>query len=314
MKSQPIWDRVLPVLCDPATGEALELRDGQLASPSASYPVIRGIPRFVADDRYSASFSFQWNIHAQTQLDSFRGGRGSEDEFVAKTGLTPSELAGKLVLDAGVGAGRYSEIVSRWGADVVGVDLSYAVEAARANLSDRPNVWIAQADIGQLPFRPAAFDAIFSIGVLHHTPNTRAYFLKLVPLLKPGGILAVWVYPKEGIYPLRRQWVKFVNKIPARMYYEWCRWFIPWVHSHRDDRWMKALHAIFPYASEGFGMEYDILDTFDGFSPRFHWIHSPEEVIAWFEQAGLENVVLPSRWNTCVRGRKPDGGLGRAHA
>jgi hypothetical protein len=89
------------------------------------------------------------------------------------------------------------------------------------------------------------------------------------------------------------------------MYYEWCRWFIPWVHSHADSPWIKALHAIFPYADEGFGVEYDILDTFDGFSPRYHWIHSPAEVTQWFDEAGLRDVVSPSRWNTCMRGRKP---------
>jgi hypothetical protein len=52
-------------------------------------------------------------------------------------------------------------------------------------------------------------------------------------------------------------------------------------------------------------VEYDILDTFDGFSPRYHWIHSPDEVVTWFQEAGLEDIVVPSRWNTCVRGRKP---------
>jgi SAM-dependent methyltransferase len=299
-----IWDRVLAILCDPTTREALELRDGKLRSGTASYPIVRGIPRFISDDLYSKSFSFQWNVHALTQLDSFRGGQGSEDEFVAKTGFAAGELEGKLVLDAGVGAGRYSEIVSRWGGDVVSIDLSYAVEAAHANLGNRSNVWIAQADIGHLPFLPDSFDVIFSIGVLHHTPSTQDYFLKLVPLLKPGGVIAVWVYPKEGIYPVRQKWVKYVNKIPTKMYYEWCRWFIPWVHAHGNSAWIKALHGIFPYACEGFGVEYDILDTFDGFSPRYHWIHSPEEVVQWFEQAGLDDIVLPSRWNTCVRGRR----------
>lgn len=300
-----MWRRLLPILCDPPTGEALDLCDHELRSRSASYPIIRDIPRFVSDDRYSQSFSFQWNAHALTQLDSFRGGRGSEDEFVAKTGFTPSELKGKLVLDAGVGAGRYSEIASRWEGDVVGIDLSYAVEAARANLKNYSNVWIAQADIGRMPFRPGSFDVIFSIGVLHHTPNTRDYFLKLVPLLKPGGVIAIWVYPNEGIYPLRQHWVRYVNKIPTKMYYDWCRWFIPWIHSHGNSPWAKALHGMFPYAAEGFGLEYDILDTFDGFSPRYHWIHSPEEVVKWFEDAGLVNIVQPSRWNTCVRGCKP---------
>ena len=53
-----------------------------------------------------------------------------------KTGFTPDDLRGKLVLDAGVGAGRYADVISRWGTDVVGVDLSFAVEAAARNVGE----------------------------------------------------------------------------------------------------------------------------------------------------------------------------------
>jgi hypothetical protein len=51
-------------------------------------------------------------------------------------------------------------------------------------------------------------------------------------------------------------------------------------------------------------MEMDILDTFDGYSPKFHGIHSPDEVRQWFLEAGLEDVRIPGDWPTCMRGRK----------
>lgn len=256
-------------------------------------------------DHYVASFSFEWNTHHSTQLDQFRGDRSSEDQFVQKTGFSAVDLAGKLVLDAGVGAGRYTDVVSRWGADVVGVDLSYAVEASGNTFADMPNVWIAQADIGKLPFRPGSFDAIFSIGVLHHTPDTKTYFQKLVPLLKPGGTIAVWVYPKEGDYIIRERWIKFVNKIPPKIFYQWCRWFVPWAQRNLQNPWVGVLRRIFPFSNQGLGVENDILDTFDGYSPRYHGIHSPEEVEGWFREAGLVDICRPSQWNTCVRGRMP---------
>jgi SAM-dependent methyltransferase len=212
------------------------------------------------------------------------------------------------VLDAGVGAGRYTDVVSRWEADVVGVDLSYAVEAANKNFKDRPNVWIAQADIGALPFKPQSFDAIFSIGVLHHTPNTEAYFKKLVPLLKPGGTIAIWVYPKEGDYLIRNEWIRFVNKIPPPMFYAWCRWFVPWAQEGLDRPLVGMVRRLFPFSTQGLGLENDILDTFDGYSPRFHGIHSPEEVEGWFRGMGLTDIRRPSDWNTCVRGSRPTNG------
>ena len=58
-----------------------------------------------------------------------------------------------------------------------------------------------QADVLDLPFRPESFDAIFSEGVLHHTPSTEAAFQALVPLLRPGGELLFYVYRRKA--PLR---------------------------------------------------------------------------------------------------------------
>lgn len=304
---KPIARRVDEVLCDPLTESALKRQGDCYSSGQTRYPVVNGIPRFVSSDLYVRSFSFEWNTHDRTQLDMYRHDTPSEREFVAKTAFTPEFLAGKLVLDAGVGAGRYADIASKWGADVVGVDLSYAVEAAQRNVGERPNVWIAQADIAALPFRRSSFDVIFSIGVLHHTPDTRAYFNKLIPLLKPGGVIAIWVYPKSTDYVIRARWVRFVNKIPNRVFYAWCRWFVPWAERHLHHPLVGAIRRVFPFPTHGLGVEYDILDTFDGYSPKFHGIHSPEEVEAWFREAGLIEVQRPSDWDTCVRGMKPIG-------
>jgi len=299
-------ERIEAILVDSASGGPLRREaDAYVAESGKRYPIVGGIPRFVTSDAYVGSFSFEWNTHDRTQLDCFRDDAPSEREFIAKTGFAPRQLRGALVLDAGVGAGRYADVVSRWGADVAGVDLSLAVEASQRNLGDRDNVWIAQADIGQLPFRPASFDYIFSIGVLHHTPDTRQYFHRLVPLLKPGGTIAIWVYPAEGDYLVRKEWIPFTNRIPPRMFYAWCRWFVPWAQRRLHDPVVGALRRIFPFPTHGLGIEYDILDTFDGYSPAFHGIHSPAEVEGWFREAGLVDVRAPSDWTTCMRGTRP---------
>lgn len=299
----PKW--VLDILCDPVTRGELKFSPAHFSAGTRQYPIVRNIARFVSDDHYVGSFSFEWNTHKTTQLDNHRNDKSSEDQFRRKTGFSPEELNGKLLLDAGVGAGRFSEIASRWGANVVGVDLSYAVEAAYQNIGARPNVWIAQADIAALPFRHGSFDVIFSIGVLHHTPNTKEYFTKLVPFLKPGGTIVIWVYPDNEEYAIRKAWVPIVNKIPPKLFYEWCRWFVPWAQSPQRSAWAAAIRRVFPYSQEHLGMETDILDTFDGFSPRYHGIHSPESVEQWFEENGLVQVSRPSDWDTCVRGTKP---------
>jgi SAM-dependent methyltransferase len=60
-----------------------------------------------------------------------------------------------------------------------------------------PNVHLVQADVYHLPIKPGILDFAYSIGVLHHLPDPEAGFRCLVPLLKPGGSLFVWVYSKS---------------------------------------------------------------------------------------------------------------------
>jgi SAM-dependent methyltransferase len=266
---------------------------------------VRGIPRFVESDEYVDSFSFEWNTHKTTQLDTFRKDASSEDIFTKKTGFKPEDLRGKLVLDAGVGAGRFTDIMARWGAHVVGIDLSYAVEAAQENFDHLDNVLVAQADIARLPFKPETFDVIVSIGVLHHTPNTKKYFQALVPYLQHGGAIAIWVYPAEGEFVTRKQWIPFTSRIPDLMFYEWCQWFVPFAHRRPNGFLLHCINRVFPISRQALGLENDILDTFDAYSPRFHWIHTPEEVKSWFIDAGLTNVHTPGPWNTSMLGIRP---------
>ncbi len=75
----------------------------------ATVPLIRGIPRFVKSDAYAASFSFEWNLHRLTRLDR-PGSEQSEQAFREKTGFTPEEVRGKLVLDVGCGMRRFADL------------------------------------------------------------------------------------------------------------------------------------------------------------------------------------------------------------
>lgn len=306
-----------------------------------SYPIAGGIPRFVASGGYAASFGFEWKRWRRTQFDSAEH-RPSERTFIASTGREPQELAGKLVLDAGCGAGRYLDVAARAGAEVIGVDLSLAVEVAQENLARQPACHCVQADLLQLPFPPATFDFIFSIGVLHHTPDTRRAFAALAQLLKPGGEIAVWVYPRRRLTETLRDFPERVNEVLALdvgfqlspRAQRLLRPLAPWVDgvtavSSRLGRavttrlpptWLYALcHAAIPlyylYRVPLFyplrlltqvamdpDPEWRVLHTFDWYSPRFQWKHTYAEVEAWFKEAGLEDVTRLPR-PVAVRGR-----------
>jgi len=279
-----------------ASGEALQIEDG------ASIPVLRGIPRFVAGDAYADSFSYQWTRHVKTQVDSVQNLALSEEDLVGKTGLSPDQVRGRFVLDAGTGVGRHAEILAKWGAQVVGVDLSDAVESARDNLASLGNAVVMQADIGRLPFREGSFDLIISIGVLHHTPDTRAYAARLVPLLRPGGDLAIWVYPPE--FRRRKEWIPMSSKLPHRAFEEWCEWIVDVAHAHPRNPLLAAFMKQFPFSVHHSTRARAILAVFDGYTPAHHGVHSEEEVLDWFRDFGLVNVHT-NAIATSVRGTRP---------
>jgi SAM-dependent methyltransferase len=269
-----------------------------------SVAVIRGIPRFVGSDEYAGSFGFEWNRHHDTQLDSDVS-RESEATFRTKTGLTPEDVAGRLVLDVGCGMGRFADVVSRWGGRVVGVDLSGAVEAAQANLGERPNVRILQADLFRLPFRPGTFDLVYSLGVLHHTPDCEQAFRRIAPLVRPGGRLCIWVYGYMNLWArFARQYRRVTTRLPHRLLHALCRLAIPWYYVCRLPGIGRLLWTVFPISLHP-RPAWRVLDTFDWYSPRYQSLHTYPEVFHWFRSEGLTDILLLDT-PVALSGRRPD--------
>jgi SAM-dependent methyltransferase len=210
--------KLLDVLAHPETGEPFELRDdtgeawinsGELVSASGErFPIVRGVPRFVSEG-YAQSFGLQWNRFARTQLDSANGGAYSRARFDQELRWGRSDLEGEWVVDAGCGSGRFAEIAASYGAEVVAVDLSSAVDAAAENLRDHPNVHVIQADITRLPLRADRISFLYSIGVLQHTPDPVATARSLVEFLRPGGRFGFTIYG-------RRPWTFLYSKYLVR--------------------------------------------------------------------------------------------------
>jgi SAM-dependent methyltransferase len=181
-------------------GDGIEVQEGTLRCPicGRNYRITGGIPRFVDSGSYAASFGQQWQWFPRVQLDSHSGSTESARMLEATTGWTEADYRGRLVLDAGVGAGRFAEVVANKGGEVVGVDLSRAVDAAYENIGRRPNVHLVQADIMAMPFREGTFDLAYSVGVLHHTPDPERAFGRVAAVVRKGGALAVYVYARYG--------------------------------------------------------------------------------------------------------------------
>src|SRR5690606_1585092 len=70
------------------------------------------------------------------------------------------------------------------------------VNACRNRQGPHSNLNVVQGDVYQLPFQPEQFDFVYCLGVLQHTPDVEGAFMSLPAQVRPGGRLAVHVYPK----------------------------------------------------------------------------------------------------------------------
>lgn len=264
-----------------------------------------GLLRFVESDSYADSFGKEWNWFDRTQLDDpEKQQTESREAFELKTGFTPAELAGKTVLDVGCGMGRFAEVASSHGARVVGVDLSVAVEAAQRNLGARPDTAFLQADVFDLPLRPRSFDLIYSLGVLHHTPDTRSAFSQLPRLLKPGGRIAIWVYSSERpwSYLASDLYRKFTTRMDEERLLKVCRAVEP-LGPFFNTRYGRFLAPLLPVSRHP-DPEWRVLDNLDWYAPKYQWKHHWREVEGWFRDAGLEDVRRQD-FPVSISGRRP---------
>lgn len=280
---------MLSLLRDPERGTPLQLSDDGtelLAQDSCrSWRIVDGIPRFVTDSHLE-SFGHQWT--------SFDVAHEDEDRttFEAKTGFRLSDLAGKKILDAGCGGGRYAKICGKAGATVVGADHTRAVDKAKQLCAHLSHVHFVQADLKHLPFEPASFDFVFSIGVMHHDADTRTVFDAVAGMVRPGGRYSVWLYRRN------QWWQEMINsglraittRIPPRVLMPFCHLGavlggIPIVN--------RVLNKIVNFSAHP-NYENRVCDTFDWWAPKYQYHHTAEELSAWFREAGFTDVtVLP---------------------
>jgi SAM-dependent methyltransferase len=104
---------------------------------------------------------------------------------------------GSEVLEAGCGAGRFTELLVEAGAMVHAIDLSGAVEVNLENIGRRSNYVVAQASLLAPPFPLEAFDWVLCLGVLQHTPSPEQSVNALWSMVKPGGWLVIDHYRRS---------------------------------------------------------------------------------------------------------------------
>jgi len=306
----------------PLAASAAELAEGWLVSEDDQHrhPVRGGIPRFVSASNYADNFGMQWNKFSRTQLDSHSGHPITAERFWAATGWKPADLKDRWLLDVGCGSGRFAEVALDAGANVVALDYSSAVDAAAANLCQHERLHVVQGDIYALPFAPASFDAVYSLGVLQHTPDVERAFMALPKMVKPGGALAVDFYGKSRKSALLpKYWLRPLTKrLPKTTLFNLLEKLVPVMLPISNALAAVPvvgglLRRLVPVANYS-GMlplskqqirEWALLDTFDWLSPAYDHPQTPQTVVHWLQAAGLKQTEVLHAGHLVGRGRRP---------
>ncbi len=340
--------RLLDLLACPLCGGDLALHDASIDAEggseivhgklvcnacSARFPIRDGVPRLLPPDlssvqeKTAGAFGFQWQQFTEL-YDQY------EAQFLDWIEpIQPEFFRDQIVLDAGCGNGRHAYYAARYGAkEIVGMDLSAAVDTAYANIGRMPNAHVVQGDIYHPPFKRTdgsggPFDFIYSIGVLHHLPEPEEGFDSLIRYLRPGGAMFAWVYGRENngivhgfINPLR-------TALTSRMPPSWLpavAWPMSVVFQGVVKGVYRPMHGtpvfkllplndyLYSLSSFSFRRNYNIV--FDHLlAPVAHYL-SHDEFEGWFRRAELGEVQITWRNRNSWRGfgrtrsRGHDGG------
>ena len=323
---------LIEILRCPKTGGRLRLEQPQYSDERIQsgwlvtedglnrYPIRDFVPRFAPESNYADNFGIQWNKFRRTQLDSYSGQPISANRFWTATGWRPEDIAGKYVLDAGCGAGRFAEVALQAGAKVVALDYSSAVDACYTNLKHYPNLHVVQGDIYALPFPKGFFPYVYSFGVLMCTPNVERAFAEIPPIVAAGGRLCVDFYGMGIGTLLHAKWVcrPITKRMRPQALFRLLRSAVPVLlpitqllgRTPGVGAYLKRLipvanyTGVYPLNAEQL-KEWALLDTFDMLAPKYdHPKPTAGRLRRWLDAAGLANVEVFRAGHLIGRGSK----------
>jgi ubiquinone/menaquinone biosynthesis C-methylase UbiE len=137
------------------------------------------------------------------------------DYYPYLLGYVPEGIAGKRVLEIGLGYGSLSQALAERGADYNGLDIAEGpVEMVRERLRrigvDDVETRVRQGSALEIPHEDASFDHVISIGCLHVTGDFAGAVREVHRVLRPGGTAVVMVYAKHSF----RRYLLSVQKAP----------------------------------------------------------------------------------------------------
>jgi SAM-dependent methyltransferase len=266
------------------------------------YPVIGGIPRFVADGsgdldrRTQASFGYEWR-HFGAQLPEYD--READNYF----GIVPAPLLqNAVVMDAGCGMGRWARhIVRQPVRRLYAVDFSRAIEQAAVTLAGEPRAHCIQADVCNLPFRPGTMTFSYCLGVLHHLRDPDAG-MRSVARVTNGPLLVYLYYALDNRPRFHRVLLGMVTaarhittRLPKRLMHalSWIAAALVYWPLARTARLLAALglaglaHQVPLSHYRSSSIRLMVADAFDRFATPIERRYTREQISAWMARYGF---------------------------
>ena len=261
-----------------------------------------GVDRNV-DERVVEAFGDEWARFTNADLDAAE----LEAMFEDYVSIFPwSELPdGAVGFDAGCGSGRWAALFAPRVGHLHCIDASArALEVARAGLGEHGNVSFRHEDLSSIGLPEESCDFGYSLGVLHHIPNTADALRACVRRLRPGAPFLVYLYyDLEGAGWVRRSLLLLVTgtrTVVARLprvlrnlvadalaigiYWPLARLARVVEGLGRD----PARLPLFQYRNRSFQVMRN--DALDRFGTRLEKRYSRQEVLELLEDAGLVDV------------------------
>ncbi len=158
-------------------------------------------------------FGAEWDRFNQSNLDQAEYQQIFESYFA----VFPWDIlpAGARGFDLGCGSGRWAKKVAPKVGELLCCDASkVALEVAKRNLNEFDNCQFIEASVDDLPIEDNSMDFGYSLGVLHHIPNTQAGMNDCVSKLKPGAPFLVYLYYS---FDNRKAWFRAAWKVSDRV-------------------------------------------------------------------------------------------------
>lgn len=257
------------------------------------------------DPRTVADFGEEWSHYDQTDASAGEL-RQAWDRYFAlfPWDQLPADAAG---FDLGCGSGRWARLVAPRVAKLHCVDASAkALEVARRNLQSHPNCEFHLASVDQIPLADSSMDFGYSLGVLHHVPDTQAGIRACVEKLKPGAPLLLYLYYAFDNRPawFRAAWRasdllrRGISRLPTRAKLATTQLiaatvYLPLARTSAVVERLGYDVSTFPLSFYRRHSFYTMrTDALDRFGTRLEQRFTGEEIRAMMERAGLRDVRL----------------------